>query len=122
MRMPPKVYSARWVRSPTIGLVQAVLVTGEGAGNVADDQAATVRTTPAEKRALARRLRDADTHRAYAACNTLTGPLTTPTGPHLPVVYRSTARPAQRFMLSVLISLNFLTAIVFIGWLALPRH
>lgn len=89
---------------------------------MADEHAATVRTTPAEKRALARRLRDADTHRAYAACNTLTGPLTTPAGPHLPVVYRSTARPAQRFMLSVLISLNFLTAIVFIGWLALPRH
>jgi cellulose synthase/poly-beta-1,6-N-acetylglucosamine synthase-like glycosyltransferase len=89
---------------------------------VADAQTGTVRTTPAEKRALARRLRDADTHRAYAACNTLTGPLTTPTGPHLPVVYTSTARPAQRFMLSVLIALNFLTAIVFIGWLALPRH
>ena len=57
---------------------------------MADEHAATVRTTPAEKRALARRLRDADTHRAYAACNTLTGPLTTPTGPHLPAVLVNT--------------------------------
>ncbi|GAA0726370.1 glycosyltransferase [Dactylosporangium roseum] len=78
--------------------------------------------TRAQRRRARQQRKLAETQRAYEACNTLTGPLTTPAGPHLPVVFRRTARPAQRVMLSLLISANFLTGLVFLGWLVLPRH
>ncbi|MET7396021.1 glycosyltransferase [Dactylosporangium sp. NPDC005572] len=80
------------------------------------------RLTRAERRAERRQRKLAETHRSYEACNELAGPLTTPAAPHQPVVFRHTARPWQRVMLTLLIAANFLTGLVFLGWLVLPQH
>ncbi|GGM21951.1 glycosyl transferase [Dactylosporangium sucinum] len=80
------------------------------------------RLTRAERRAARRQRKLAETHRSYEACNELAGPLTTPGAPHQPVVFRHTARPWQRVMLTLLIAANLLTGLVFLGWLVLPQH
>jgi cellulose synthase (UDP-forming) len=71
-----------------------------------------------------RRLQEkmAATHRAYEACNEITGPLTMPRVAHQPVVFRRSAGAWRRLMLSLLIAANFLTGLVFVGWLLLPEH
>ncbi|MGI5243437.1 glycosyltransferase [Dactylosporangium sp. CA-139066] len=80
------------------------------------------RPTRAERRARKARDKRESTHLAYEDGNEITGPLTRPSAPHRPVVYRKVGGPWRRVMLSLLISANFLTGLVFIGWLLLPEH
>ncbi|GAA2365419.1 glycosyltransferase family 2 protein [Dactylosporangium salmoneum] len=62
------------------------------------------------------------TVRAYEACNEITGPLTRPALAHRPVAFRKVGGAWRRVMLSLLIAANFLTGLVFVGWLLLPEH
>lgn len=80
----------------------------------------------AERRARRRRgkllAKAEQTHRAYEDCNELAGPLTTPRTAQHPVVFRHVGGAWRRVVLSLLIGLNFLTGVVFVGWLLLPEH
>ncbi|WP_432989035.1 glycosyltransferase family 2 protein [Dactylosporangium sp. CA-233914] len=75
-----------------------------------------------ERRRERQRAKLAETHRAYEDCKAITGALTTPGQAQHPVVYRYVGGPWRRVMLSLLIAANFLTGLVFVGWLLLPEH
>jgi cellulose synthase/poly-beta-1,6-N-acetylglucosamine synthase-like glycosyltransferase len=72
------------------------------------------------RRAARREQRKLAVQRAYARCAEITGPLDF--SPHPRVSFRRAASPAQRGMLTILVVINALTALAFIGWLLLPAH
>src|SRR5262245_51288292 len=61
--------------------------------------------------------------RHYVAAATAAGPLhaAAADGP-LTIAFRSVASPVERVALTALVSLNAVTAVVFMAWLLQPRH
>ena len=58
--------------------------------------------------------------RIYAGCSEIAGPLDFSPQPW--VGFRPVATPSQRLTLALLVALNALTGLVFIGWLLMPAH
>ena len=58
---------------------------------------------------------------SYDDCTDLTGPLPVAGGPDV-VQFRRTLRGHERWTLHLLVTLGVLTHLVFLGWLAAPRH
>lgn len=70
------------------------------------------------------RARRASAHarRGYVGCATAAGPLTPPGRPDQAVRFRPVTSWRERLALSLLVALNAVIAVVFIGWLLLPQH
>ena len=71
-------------------------------------------------RATRRARRNEAVRRNYAACSEIAGPLDFSPEPW--VKYRPVATPSQRLTLTLLIALNAVAGLVFIGWLLMPAH
>ena len=68
------------------------------------------------------RRQSAKARQNYVGCATTAGPLTRPTRYDQAVQFRPVASRGERTALTLLVLLNALTALVFIGWLLLPQH
>ncbi|MGW0661304.1 glycosyltransferase family 2 protein [Streptodolium elevatio] len=74
------------------------------------------------RRANKRERRNRIAHRAYLDCATVAGPLNpAPDGPYT-VAFRAVARPWTKFTLHVLVLVNVVAGLAFVGWLLLPEH
>jgi cellulose synthase (UDP-forming) len=71
-------------------------------------------------RAARRARRNEAVRRIYAGCSEIAGPLDFSPDPW--VEFRPVARPSQRLTLTLLVALNALAGLVFIGWLLMPAH
>jgi cellulose synthase (UDP-forming) len=71
-------------------------------------------------RATRRARRNEAVRRIYAGCSEIAGPVDFSPDPR--VKYRRVATPSQRLTLTLLIALNALTGLAFIGWLLMPAH
>ena len=71
-------------------------------------------------RATRRARRNKAVRRIYAACSEIAGPLDFSPDPW--VEFRPVATISQRVTLTLLVALNALTGLVFIGWLLMPAH
>src|SRR5215472_3992848 len=71
-------------------------------------------------RAARRARRNEAVRRIYAGCSEIAGPLDFSPEPW--VKYRPVATPSQRLTLTLLIALNAVAGLVFIGWLLMPAH
>jgi len=68
------------------------------------------------------RKRNLGVRQAYADCFDVAGPLTSATQAEQPVRFRSVVSRKERWVLTLLVLLNLVTSVGFIGWLLLPWH
>ncbi len=74
------------------------------------------------RRANKRERRNRQAHRAYVACADVSGPLTSPPDEGYRVRFRPVASIGAKFALTILVVVNALAGLAFVGWLLLPEH
>ena len=85
-------------------------------------QQSTRRTRRADKRARRIALRNAAAHQAYVACADIAGPIEPDEGGPQRVRFRAVSGFGAKLVLTVLVLINGLTGLAFVGWLLLPEH
>ncbi len=74
------------------------------------------------RRGNKRERRNRQAHRAYVACAEISGPLTEPPTDDYRVGFRPVASLGAKFAMTLLVVVNALAGLAFVGWLLLPEH